>query len=205
MTQAELDSLTSSPAIISYGGNSTSINGSLLPYCYMERQTGRVGALCRAFFLSPESVIEKKGAFTYRYERCAITFSNGTAAGMPCLKSVTFRGTEYLANFSNDVVVYQPPSGDFYARIGDIVHRALFKLNVDGKTYYLTRGDNNPILDLQAYDYGTGLHNTPVPQENLRGKVIGRIPFLGYFKLFIQGYFSEDPQCRTQLEFSHVS
>ena len=49
----------------------------------------------------------------------------------------------------------------------------------------------------QVYHYGDIVR--------LRGKVIGRIPILGYFKLFIQGYFQEDSQCRTQLEFTHVN
>jgi hypothetical protein len=198
MTQAELDSLNAR-AVVAYPGANVSMDGSLFPYCSGNPKT----PMCREFISSPSSFIEKKGAFTYRYERCPFSYSNGTSAYMPCVKSVTFKGTEYLTNFSNDIVVYQPPAGDFYSRVGDIVHRALFRINVDGKYYYLTRGDNNPLLDLQAYDYGTGMYNRPVPQENLRGKVLGRIPILGYFKLFIQGYFQEDSQCRTQLEFTH--
>ncbi len=198
MTQEELESLNF-PAQVTYPGGSIAINGSLFPYCVANSQS----AMCRSFIKSPEEFTEKKGAFTYSYERCPITFSNGTELAMPCLKEVRFRGTGYLANFSNDIIVYQPPAGDYYSLIGDIVHRALFRINVDGKTYYLTRGDNNPLLDLQAYDYSTGMHNRPVPQENLRGKVIGRIPILGYFKLFIQGFYQEDAQCRTQLEITH--
>lgn len=204
MTQAELDSLNGR-ASVTYPGGNASLDGSLFPYCVGERIAGKISPLCRAFIESPETVIEIKGAFTYRYETCAMAYSNGTAAHMPCLKSVTFKGTEYLSNFSDDIVVYQPPAGDYYARIGDIVHRAMFRINVDGKNYYLTRGDNNPLLDLQSYEYSTGMANHPIPEKNLRGKVIGRIPILGYFKLFIQGYFQEDSQCRTQLTFSHVS
>jgi len=200
MTQAELDSLNGR-AFVTYPGGNVSMDGSLFPYCSANSKT----PMCQEFIRTPSSFVEKKGAFTYGYERCPFSFSNGSSAYMPCLKSVTFKGTEYLANFSNGIVVYQPPAGDFYSRVGDIVHRTLFRINVDGKYYYLTRGDNNPLLDLQAYDYGTGMYNRPVPQENLRGKVIGRIPILGYFKLFIQGYFQEDSQCRTQLEFTHVN
>ena len=88
--------------------------------------------------------------------------------------------------------------------IGDIVHRTMFEINADGKVYYLTRGDNNPILDLQVYDYSRDLGNSPVPSGNSRGKVILRVPYLGYFKLFISGYLQEDSQCKTQLKFSHI-
>lgn len=199
MTPAELESLNSK-AYVSYPGGNVSMDGSLFAYCAGNPKT----PMCQAFISTPSSFIEKKGAFTYKYERCPFRYSNGSSAYMPCLKTVSFHGTEYLTNFSNDVVVYNPPAGDFYSRVGDIVHRALFRISVDGKYYYITRGDNNPLLDLQAYDYATSTPNRPVPQENLRGRVLGRIPILGYFKLFILGYYQEDSQCRTQLEFTHV-
>jgi signal peptidase I len=200
MSQGELDSLAASKALITYPGGNASIYGSIYPYCLNSRQS----PVCQAFIQTPESVVEEKGAFTYRYERCPVHFQNGTDAVAPCLKSVEFKGEEYLANFSNDVVVYQPPQGDLYSAIGDIVHRVMFQIDVDGKQYYLTRGDNNPLLDMQVYDYSTGITNHPIPQDRLRGKVIGRIPLLGYFKLFLSGYFQEDAQCRTQLEFTHI-
>jgi hypothetical protein len=204
MTEAELASLNDR-AFVTYPDGNASLDGSLMPYCVAERLAGKTSALCHSFINSPESVIEKKGAFTYRYETCATAYSNGTGVHGPCLKSVTFRGNGYLTNFSDDVIVYQPLAGDYYSLVGDIVHRALFRINVDGKYYYLTRGDNNPIIDLQAYGYGSGMMNHPIPQSNVRGKVIGRIPYLGYLKLFINGYFQEDPQCKTQLTFSSVN
>jgi signal peptidase I len=199
MTAEELDSLTSSRSEITYGEKNASLDGSLFTYCLSDPY----GELCSAYRSSPQSVVEKKGAFTYRYERCNLTLTNGTGGSMPCLKSVTFKGEEYLTDFSNDVVVYQPSQGDVYSQIGDIVHRVMFKISVGNETYYLTRGDNNPILDMQVYDYGSGRLNHPIPQKGLRGKVIGRIPLLGYFKLFLSGYFQEDSQCRTQLSFTH--
>ncbi|MFH0736995.1 MAG: hypothetical protein V1827_00365 [Candidatus Micrarchaeota archaeon] len=200
MSEAELDSIYSSSSDISYGENRASLEGSLFSYCVTDSKSD----MCRAFVASPESFLEKKGPFTYRYERCGLAYSNGSQAYMPCLKSVEFKGTQYLTNLSHDVIVYQPVSGDPYSAIGDIVHRAFFRIDADGKTYYLTRGDNNPILDLQVFDYRRAVGNHPVPQENTRGKVIARIPFLGYFKLFISGFFSEDSQCRTQLDYTNV-
>lgn len=199
MTSSQVESLNG-PAKIAYGNESKTIPGSIFPYCVANRGT----SMCLEFVKNPSSFTEEKGAFTYRYERCPFTFKNGTEAYQPCLKSVEFEGTEYLTNFSNDVIIFQPPSYDFYSLIGDIVHRAFFRINVDGEYYYVTRGDNNPFLDIQAYDYGSGLMNRPVPEEYLRGKVIGRLPLLGYFKLFISGFFAADPQCETQLEFTHA-
>jgi len=205
MSQAELDSL-SGRSLVSYVGinssdvTNASLDGSLLAYCFNSNTE-----LCQVFKSSPEKVVERKGPFTYNYQMCSISYSNGNSLYQPCLRSVTFRNREYLTNFSNDVIVYQPVKGDLYSYVGDIVHRVMFKINVDGKKYYLTRGDNNPLLDIQAYDYGNSIGNSPVPQENARGKVIARVPILGYFKLFISGYLTEDAQCRTQLAFDHVS
>jgi signal peptidase I len=198
MTQEELDSLTER-SIVTYEGKNVSMDGSVFSYCTISPFSD----VCETYEDHPERIVEEKGAFTYRYEQCTVSSSNGEFP-MPCLKSVTFKGQEYLTNFSNDIIVYTPPKGYLYSSIGDIVHRAMFKIDVDGKHYYLTRGDNNPILDLQVYDYGRGLTNPPVAEEHVKGKVIGRIPILGYFKLFIAGYLNEDPQCRTQLSFTHV-
>lgn len=200
MTRAELDGISSSPAVIQYGNETATIKGSVFPYCISNQGS----ALCSYFIRNPEGIVERKGPLTYRYERCTISFSSGALGSEPCLKSVTFQGTEYLTNFSNDIIVYQPGSKDLYALIGDIVHRTMFRIDAEGETYYLTRGDNNPILDVQVYDYSRDLGNSPIPHSNLRGKVIGRIPLLGYFKLFISGYFKEDAQCRTQLDFTNV-
>lgn len=205
MTSVELSSLTDD-ATVYYSNKSETIVGSIFAYC-----TQHVGGeMCSAFISNPESVIEQKGAFIYKYERCELNYSNGDRKTEPCLKSVTFHEQEYLTNFSNDVLVYQPVSGDLFSLVGDIVHRAMFKIDITdvkggNSTYYLTRGDNNPVLDLQIYEYSRSLGNHPVPDENLRGKVIFRVPYLGYFKLFISGYLQEDSQCKTQLGFSHVN
>ncbi len=198
MTPAELASL-SDRATLAYNGTAISIEGSVFAYCLSYD-----APVCDAFKVRPESVVETKGAFTYRYMACPLSLSSGSAFYEPCLRSVAFRGREYLTNFSHDVIVYQPPRGDVYAAIGDIVHRTMFRISTDGREYYVTRGDNNPLLDIQVYDYGTGRTNHPVPAENARGRVVGRIPLLGYFKLFISGFLQEDSQCRTQLSFDHA-
>jgi signal peptidase I len=196
MTKEELESLNDR-AEVTYGNKSATIKGSIFSYCVFNRHTD----MCQAFVNSPGEFVEEKGVFTYLYDRCPLTYSNDTQVSQPCVTSVIFKGQEYLTNFSNDIMIYNPPKTDYYSLIGDIVHRTMFKINVDDKSYHITRGDNNPILDLQVYNYQNDLENRPVPEENVRGKVILRIPILGYFKLFLSGYLQEDPQCRTQLEF----
>lgn len=201
MSKEELDSLAG-PATIYYDDMDKTINGSIYPYCNLYP----LSDVCEVFFKSPEEITEQKGAFIYRYEMCSMEHQSKGTILLPCLKSVTFRGEEYLTDFSNDVIVYAPPPTDLYYYLqGDIVHRVMFKIESGGHTYYITRGDNNPVLDIQSYYYEAGLANHPVPDEFTRGKVIARIPFLGYFKLFIHGYFEEYEQCRTQLQFTHTS
>ena len=203
MTKDELAALNT-PAQITYGDQqkqNITIPGSIFVYCNAQRTAD----VCQSFLDAPENFTEKIGPFTYHYGKCPISFSSGQSGYQPCVESITFHGTDYKTNFSNDVIVYQPNKGDYYSLVGDIVHRAMFSINVDNQTYYLTRGDNNPILDVQAYEYANSLANHPVPASNVRGKVIFRIPILGYFKLFIMGYFQEDPQCKTQLSFDHIS
>jgi len=197
MSQAQLDSL-SDPAIVRFDGKQASVPGSLYTYCRIKNDE-----MCRAFYLDPSSFVEIKGPLEFRYEVCSLERQGEEAIKQPCLRSVSYEGKEYLADFSNDVIVYAPQAGDPYAYFGDIVHRVFFKIDADGQTYYLTKGDNNPVLDLQVHDYASGQGNKPIPQSNTRGKVLARIPLLGYFKLFLSGFLHEDAQCSTQLTYTH--
>ncbi|MBU0591462.1 hypothetical protein KKF81_01100 [Candidatus Micrarchaeota archaeon] len=204
MTRQELDSLNNN-AIITYPDGEISINGSLFSYCLYNKMKGLQSDVCTSFMETPDQVTEKKGAFTYQYQYCPITIDTQQLY-QPCVSSIWFRGNQYFTNFSHDTIVYSAPKSDYYSMVGDIVHRALFRINVvsEDKSYYLTRGDNNPILDLQVYDYNLKMTNHPIPEELVKGRVIMRIPILGYFKLLLSGFVQEDPQCRTQLEFEHV-
>jgi signal peptidase len=75
------------------------------------------------------------------------------------------------SNPDGEIIVFlKPGSTDEY-----IVHRAIRRNSVDGSVSYVTKGDNNLFAD-----------GTPVPPENVMGKVIGNIPIVGYFSLFIK-------------------
>ena len=120
---------------------------------------------------------------------------------MRCVDYVEIKGKRfYMTDEANNVIVYNSRSTDLYSRVGDIVHRSVARLKVDDKVYYLTGGDNNPALDNQVYECSTGIGNQPVLERNVKGKVIIRIPYLGYLKLFISGFWSEDEQCSWILE-----
>ncbi|MBS7652697.1 MAG: signal peptidase I [Candidatus Bathyarchaeia archaeon] len=56
-----------------------------------------------------------------------------------------------------------------------IVHRAVEKYLQGGQWWFITKGDNNPFRDSQ-----------PVPEERVIGRVVWRIPIMGYLPLFIR-------------------
>jgi len=204
MTLAELDSLNGPVTVERYDGAETTLSMPLYAYCACNPSE----ELCRQFSQAPELFTEKQGPFSYHYAMCEVEFEGGVKGYGKCLQYVEFRGRKYYANMSNDIIVYVPASSDLYYQIGDIVHRLFFKIDVNGETYYLTKGDNNPIMDIQAADMSCknlNIRNHPVAEESLRGKVIGRVPYLGYLKLFIIGQWTEDEQCGWQINYATVN
>jgi len=74
-------------------------------------------------------------------------------------------------NPDGEIIVFlKPGSTEEY-----IVHRAIRKVTSSGEVKYVTKGDNNLSAD-----------GVPVPPENVMGRVIGHIPIIGYFSLFIK-------------------
>lgn len=89
------------------------------------------------------------------------------------------------ANYPNsDIIVYNSP-----IRTSPIVHRIVEKQNVNGTLYFQTKGDGSPpnvwpsIPNTDEYDpfYPMG-----VPQEQVEGKVVMRIPWFGWIALIMQ-------------------
>jgi hypothetical protein len=172
-----------------------SFSGSIYSYCMQSSDH-----VCKLFASNPTLFKEKRGPFVFHYSLCNITVQ-GQKTTEPCVTAVEFKEKLFMLNRSHDVIVYQPASNDIYSLIGEIVHRAQFKINVNGDVYYLTKGDNNPVFDIQVFDYKNNMGNYPVPQQNVKGKVIARVPYLGYLKLFISGLFAEPAQCKTLLSY----
>ncbi|MBD3188192.1 signal peptidase I [Candidatus Bathyarchaeota archaeon] len=74
-----------------------------------------------------------------------------------------------------DVIVFET-QGAWSSPINEpVVHRVIQKdFNVgEQKYYFTTQGDANPFPD------------DPIPEDNLYGRVVGRIPYLGWIKLFL--------------------
>lgn len=87
-------------------------------------------------------------------------------AKIPDLKQITTGSPP-----GGEIIVFlRPGTADEY-----IVHRAIRKIDLNGSVNYVTKGDNNGMPD-----------GTPVPSNNVIGKVIGNVPIIGYFSLFIK-------------------
>ena len=87
----------------------------------------------------------------------------------------------------DQVVAAPSPEGDIlvFSRVGSpdsyIVHRAIDKYIQQNEWYFTTKGDNNAGTDHQ-----------PAIEHNVEGKVVGNLPIMGYFPLFIKtsrGFF----------------
>ncbi|MDE1869146.1 MAG: hypothetical protein KGH60_04260 [Candidatus Micrarchaeota archaeon] len=124
-----------------------------------------------------------------------VKFSNGTAGKEAALTSLTIANTTIAGDKNNTVVVYKTVPNDLFYQIGDayIVHRIYAIINASGSHYALTKGDNNPGLDLQYSNY-------PASLADIQGKVVASIPYLGYLKLILSGSFSEPSQCSGTLQ-----
>lgn len=200
LTEQELADLQSPTTSVSAEGfGSFELQGSLYSYCVQHKDD-----VCSLFASNPSIFSETKGPFTFQYGSC-IRESPEVLLSTPCITSVDFRGETYYTNLSHDTIVYTPPKGDLYSYTGDIIHRLFFKISSGGETYYLTKGDNNPMFDIQAYDYSAMIGNTAPSFQNYKGKILLQIPFLGYPKLFISGFFAETANCDSTLEFPTVS
>lgn len=75
---------------------------------------------------------------------------------------------------NGDIIVFRRGSENNYELI---VHRAIAKTEIDGEVFITTKGDGN-----------AGQDSGMVPGENVVGKVVARIPWLGHLALFMRTY-----------------
>ena len=119
-----------------------------------------------------------------------IKYFNGTTEQVAYTTSIEIENKTITTDANNSIIVYKTIPNDSFYKMGDtfIVHRIFAILNVSGNYYYLTKGDNNPALDLQ---YG----NYPSNSSLIEGKVIAVIPYLGYLKLVLSNNIEESYGC----------
>ncbi|MEA2034033.1 MAG: S26 family signal peptidase [Euryarchaeota archaeon] len=80
-----------------------------------------------------------------------------------------------------DVIIYQP-NGE--SSVHPIIHRALGWYEGSPHAGYITKGDNNPVID-QRTGFNSIGQIEPVKKEWIVGKALFSIPFVGYFPLHI--------------------
>ncbi len=88
-----------------------------------------------------------------------------------------------------DVIVYFSPfSGK------EIIHRTIAKINASDGVFFLTKGDANPSIDQECIEqktiYGETVYlacitKNAIPEKEITGKAILRIPLLGCVKLWV--------------------
>jgi signal peptidase len=71
------------------------------------------------------------------------------------------------------IIIFQSPSESI-----DIIHRVIRINRVGGTLYFQTKGDNNP---------GPDPWSPGVPQQNVKGVLVGKVPYVGYVTLALQG------------------
>ncbi|MEM3400322.1 MAG: hypothetical protein QXP42_05820, partial [Candidatus Micrarchaeia archaeon] len=121
---------------------------------------------------------ESDGLFNFTYGQCAYRKNGEKEVGL-CVHYLKIGDKEIRENTENDIIVYDPKEGDyFYYRSKPIIHRVALVVDVEGERHYITKGDNNPVYDIQ---WG----NSPVREGNIHGKVIMRIPYVGYAKILL--------------------
>lgn len=121
-----------------------------------------------------------------------VKLSTGQILNEAYTTSITVNNRTIAGDRNNSIVVYGTRPGDLFYEEGDayVVHRVYAILNDSGDYYVLTKGDNNPGLDIQ---YG----NYPPNMSQVQGKVVGVIPYLGYLKLIISGNLVVPQGCNS--------
>lgn len=127
----------------------------------------------------------------YNYSIGNLSVNNVRNSGIAVFtSSIRILNTTINENRSMPIVVYRASPNDSFS--GDIIHRLVAAINVNGTYYFLTKGDNNPALDIEFANY-------PPSQEDIVGHVLGSFPILGYIKLILSGQLSPVQGCNMVL------
>ncbi|MEM4332494.1 MAG: hypothetical protein QW500_04430 [Candidatus Micrarchaeia archaeon] len=158
------------------------------------------GITVRPCTINPQTGLEAKGeVLQYKCSLCSIKIS-GKPGEIVCTEGVTIAGHYFSAvDRTGDIIVYRPKKEDLFSEIGDIIHRAIVKINVDGESYYLIKGDNNPMFDVQAYDKNLRRTNSIASASQVLGRSWLTLPLIGYVKLVGAGQLSLPAGCEILL------
>ncbi len=125
---------------------------------------------------------------------CTISKRGNPDSTSQCTVNLTLSNQATLSTVSttrssvtqNDVVVFESRQS------GLVIHRAVLALKSTetNQVLYLTKGDNNQVVDQEA-----GLDF--VEPQKIHGRMIARVPLIGYLRLFLAGQFNEPHGCDT--------
>jgi signal peptidase I len=118
--------------------------------------------------------------------------SSGIERLESCTNALMVNGEQIDFDKSGDVIVYEPKNA--YRDVGLIVHRAVLKVNYNGATYYLIKGDNNTGPEV------FGITQSLATKDQIKGREILRVPYIGYLKLFLSLQFDEPENCKYLIE-----
>jgi hypothetical protein len=131
--------------------------------------------------VAPEMNVSALPTFLPERGNCIFDIGGSRVPSL-CTDAALIDGKRIEANLSNDVIIYDEPAR------GQIIHRAFAKLRAPNGYFILTRGDNNNAIDQES-----GI--AAVSEKRIKGRVLLRIPYIGYVKLFAFGQFAAPAGC----------
>lgn len=143
--------------------------------------------LFRNCYMDPAS--QPKNLIRYNYSIGNVSVA-GALRNIVYTSAISIANTSITENYSNPIIVYQTNAKDYFT--GSIIHRVVAAVNVSGRYYFLTKGDNNQALDIEFENY-------PVNQSEVLGYVIADIPLLGYVKLLLSGQLAVPAGCNQTI------
>lgn len=128
---------------------------------------------------------QRSNLIQYNYSFSKISI-NGSMSNIVGTSALIIGNHTVMQNYSNPIIVYKTTPNDSFG--GDIIHRLYAVIRTGNGYYFLTKGDNNPGIDVQFGNY-------PIPQPDVVGYVVLDVPFLGYLKLILSGQIASPPGC----------
>ena len=134
--------------------------------------SGRTAGSCIA-----DQQYQNSNLVKYNYTVRSVHIGN-VSSNIVFTSSITIGNTTVYENYSNPIIVYKAKSPSGISE--DIIHRLYAAIRVGNQYYLLTKGDNNPVLDLQSAIY-------PPNSSEVLGYVAYSVPWLGYPSLIVKG------------------
>jgi len=134
----------------------------------------------------------------YQCGLAQVKTSSGATYNEAYTKSITIGNTTIQGDRNNSIIVYKTIPQDYFYKIGDayIVHRVYAVIRAGDNYYVLTKGDNNPGLDIQFGNYPILLESG---NSYVEGRVVMVVPYLGYLRLIFSRQISEPAGCNSTI------